>query len=231
MTNEFNFKLDELQLELKTFSTVFGYDSDILPPPFDQYLEEALEEAKSLTDIRAAYKIFEDVELIENEHKIIVDGIEFELGKTVSHELRQSERIAFFVCSAGKTISEKGAKLLKGDNPVLGYVYDVLGSIIVEAACDRMQDVFLIKDVGQNNDKTTNRYSPGYCQWHVSEQHKLFSLLPKNICGVSLTDSALMDPIKSVSGIIGIGKKVKYREYTCDLCPSLDCMYRSTAKH
>jgi len=55
-------------------------------------------------------------------------------------QLTESERIAFFVCSAGKTISEKSADLFKCKNPIQGYIYDLLGSTIVEAAGDLMQN-------------------------------------------------------------------------------------------
>jgi hypothetical protein len=61
----------------------------------------------------------------------------------------------------------------------------------------------------------------------VADQHKLFSFFPENCCGVSLTESALMHPIKSVSGIIGLGKEVRYREYTCNLCGLAECFYRN----
>jgi hypothetical protein len=74
--------------------------------------------------------------------------------------------------------------------------------------------------------KITNRYSPGYCGWDVSEQHKLFRLIPDNFCGIRLTESALMDPVKSNSGIIGIGESVKMNPYTCSLCDLKECAYR-----
>ena len=35
-----------------------------------------------------------------------------------------------------------------------------------------------------------------------------------------------MDPVKSVSGFIGIGEHVKYNPYTCRLCDMKDCIYR-----
>jgi hypothetical protein len=61
----------------------------------------------------------------------------------------------------------------------------------------------------------------------VEEQKKLFSFLPKEFCGVSLTDSALMIPIKSISGIIGVGKNVEYKQYFCDTCGRKDCTYKA----
>ena len=72
----------------------------------------------------------------------------------------------------------------------------------------------------------TNRFSPGYCGWHVSQQQLLFPLFQGHTCGVKLTDSSLMIPIKSVSGIIGLGEKVRKLEYTCGLCDFKQCYKR-----
>ena len=85
--------------------------------------------------------------------------------------------------------------------------------MIAEAASDIMQNE-LGKSAAISGNKITNRYSPGYCGWQVAEQHKLFQLIPDNYCGIRLTESALMDPEKSVSGIIGIGENVKINPYT-----------------
>jgi hypothetical protein len=106
-----------------------------------------------------------------------------------------------------------------------GYIYDVIGSEIVEAAADLMQ-ADLERTMLNSGSKITNRYSPGYCNWDVAEQHKLFKLIPNNYCGIKLTQSALMDPVKSISGIIGVGKNVKYSRYTCSICGQADCVYR-----
>ena len=68
-----------------------------------------------------------------------------------------------------------------------------------------------------------------YCGWHVSAQPALFSLFPeKNPCGIELTDSCLMLPMKSVSGVIGIGPDVRYLPYTCGICDKKDCYKRRT---
>ena len=42
-------------------------------------------------------------------------------------------------------------------------------------------------------------------------------------CGIRLTDSSLMIPIKSVSGVIGVGTDVRKLEYTCGLCTYENC--------
>lgn len=227
MMKEFCFKFEELQIYQEEIESLLGYRDEPLPAPFDEYVQMVLHDAKDLTDIRGAYHIPENAVIDFEKYRILAGEQELHIGKTVCFELKDADRLAFFICTAGKTISEKSTQLLQGDHPVMGYVYDVLGSIITEAATVRMQS-YLQDETELNGDRLTNRYSPGSCQWSVNEQHKLFSFFPDNVCGISLTHSSLMHPVKSVSGVIGIGKNVKYRTNVCTLCPSKNCIYRKT---
>ncbi len=225
MIKEFHFRFDELVINLKEIFSILGFDENVFPEPFGAYMGEVLQFAHSIEDIHATYRMVEDVTIDEKNRKVTAANIDFEVGKTVCKELLGSECIAFFVCTAGKTLSDQSEKLLKGENPVLGYMYDVMGSAIADAAGDRMQGI-LKQDVEKEGLCITNRYSPGYCQWNVADQHKLFSLFHQFPSGVRLTPSALMQPVKSISGLIGIGHHVKFREYQCTLCSSEQCVYR-----
>ncbi len=230
MIKEFSFDFSELIVDLESVHGVLGFNQGQLPEPFDAYLEEALSEAANLNDIKATYRILENVVIDLKSRTVEANGELFKVGKTVCQELAASESLAFYICTAGKQISEKSEILLKGDDPVLGYVYNVLGSSIAEAAADKIES-FIKMEVEISGMKITNRYSPGYCNWSVADQHKLFSFFHDSPCGVRLTDSALMHPVKSTSGVIGIGKTVKYRDYQCTLCKSVDCVYRRVKGH
>ncbi len=106
------------------------------------------------------------------------------------------------------------------------YIADAIGSIIAEKTADCME-IALDEYIRNRGWKHTNRFSPGYCGWHVSEQKKLFPLFPSaEPCGIRLTDSSLMLPIKSVSGVIGLGEDVRKLEYTCGLCTYDKCYRR-----
>ncbi len=134
--------------------------------------------------------------------------------------------IALFVCTAGNGIENLSKKLFAEGEFPKGYIADVIGSTIVESATDKLQE-HLKNIMAGRSLGITNRYSPGYCGWNVSEQQKLFSLLPPGFCNISLTESSLMYPIKSVSGVIGIGNQVKHSPYTCNVCNQKDCIYRN----
>jgi len=221
----FNYRLDELILDMQEIYKLLGYPDSVLPIPFDAYLEEAIKFAYQQTDICASYTIVEKVLIEEKQGIVLIEGLALNIGKTLAKELRGSEKLAFFVCTAGESISKMASTLLKGEDTVRGYVYDLLGTYIVEAACDRMQ-ISLKEEFLSLGFQLSNRYSPGYCHWDVSEQHKLFSFFSQAPCGVTLTPSALMSPVKSISGVIGIGHQVKYREYQCELCSMKNCIYK-----
>ncbi len=74
--------------------------------------------------------------------------------------------------------------------------------------------------------KITNRYSPGYCNWPLKDQRPLFAFVGENPTGIALSESCLMHPIKSVSGVIGIGTKARRRAYGCVICQNKTCIYR-----
>lgn len=226
---EYSFSFSELKINPADVAILLGYPDGLLPEPFAEYLSEAMKKAENFSDLRGVVDFVKDVHFPEEVGLLTVQDTVFTVGKTVAHELRNSESVVLFACTAGKEISDLAQNLLIGDNPVLGYVYDVLGSVTVEAVSIRIHEK--IREMANSSGELiTNRYSPGYCQWSVADQHKLFSFFPENCCGISLTDSALMYPIKSISGIIGMGKKVKYRQYTCDLCNLTDCFYRTRQK-
>ena len=226
MIREISYSLSQLTIDIEYLKAMLGFPDGDLPEPFGEYLAQAIQEAESLCDIRGAFRFSENSEFSASTSHILVEGHEFGIGKTVAKELRNSTSVAFFICTAGEGISRRSQDLLLGDDPVLGYVFDLLGSMIVESAADLLQ-AEIQRIAFSDGLLITNRYSPGYCKWSVVDQHKLISFFPQNCCGIRLTDSALMHPIKSVSGIIGLGTDVSFREYTCNLCNQVDCFQRS----
>ena len=139
--------------------------------------------------------------------------------------LRNSEYYAFFLVTAGPEPEILARAMLNEGNYLEGYIMDLVASAMVDLAADQVEEQ--VKNLAEQQGKViTNRYSPGYCSWNVEEQHKLFSLFPELCCGISLSESSLMNPIKSISGIIGVGADVKYSDYTCEICPMQNCQFR-----
>jgi len=205
-----------------------GYQLNSVNPQVEEEIDEVLAVAENLCNIKGGYKIFDSNVLEKINHKLIIENQSLCVHPIVFRQIKKTESIAVFLCTLGNEITRKSRELINAGEPLKGYVYDTFGSIAVEAAMDLIQEELRMKS-SLSGLKITNRYSPGYCGWNISEQEKIFSLLPDKFCGVELTDSCLMLPVKSVSGIIGIGKNVKYDSYTCNLCDMEKCLYKNLA--
>ena len=222
----FSFRVQDLKISISRIGKLIDYDKGENREMIAEMIADVLKEAEKICDIRAEYVICSDIKTDIASDRILVNGKEFNVGKIVRGQMKKSQSIAAFLCTAGSKIGEYARSLINEKDFLNGYLFDIAGSEIVEAAADEMQER-LHKNMESYNMKITNRYSPGYCGWHVSEQHKLFSLIPQNYCGITLNQSSLMDPIKSVSGFIGIGEGVRFNAYSCNLCDMQNCIYRN----
>lgn len=78
---------------------------------------------------------------------------------------------------------------------------DALGSVYVEAACDQAEQDILTRFPGKF---LTDRFSPGYGDFPLETQQLLMKLTGAGSIGVTLTDSLLLNPQKSVTAVVGI---------------------------
>lgn len=149
----------------------------------------------------------------------------FTIGRIIQRQLRGSEAYALFICTCGTRYEAYQQQLKEQGDMVRVFIADALGTVIAEKTADQME-IALQESINKLGWHHTNRFSPGYCGWHVSQQQLLFPLFDGHTCGVRLTPSSLMLPIKSVSGIIGLGPNVRHLDYTCGLCNFKQCYKR-----
>jgi hypothetical protein len=227
LNNIYRYQLSCNNITIKPESLLqsLGYPQSTAP---DEILKLINQEIKNLEDfclIKGGYRIMNNIEINSDKSLLIIGKSEFNLKKIIFNQIKKSTSVALFVCTVGSEMEKKSGNLMKSGEPLLGYIIDVIASEAVEKAMDIIQDKLAtqMKKQGLN---ITNRFSPGYCGWHVSEQQKLFSLLPHEFCGIKLTPSSLMVPIKSISGIVGIGREVKKNIYPCRVCDVKDCIRR-----
>lgn len=220
---EFSFEFNELNVSVSDIEFFIGESPDLNEYLFD-LINQALSEAPDLCEIKGGWRFFDSIGIQNEKNLILVGGKKFEVGKIVSTQLKKSASAALFLCTAGEKISAKSKELMAGGKMMEGYILDIIGSVTVERAMDKIQD-FLWAEMKVFGMGISDRFSPGYCDWDVAGQQKLFSLFPANFCGVTLSESSMMNPIKSVSGIIGIGKELRQKGYQCNQCDDKKCLY------
>lgn len=187
-------------------------------------------EVKDFLRPRFGFVTFDGGELDTDKKTLSIGGRLFNVGRIITSQLRGAEAYAFFVATSGTAFEQFQRRLEAEGDMVRVFIADSLGSIIAEKTADVMERWLQIF-INSRGWKHTNRFSPGYCGWHVSQQQLLFPMLGEDRpCGIQLSSSSLMVPIKSVSGIIGLGANVKKLEYTCGLCDYAKCYKRRKKK-
>jgi len=220
----FHFKptFDELEINLNNVIKSMGYTDGNIPDGYNEILNELLETAKNLVRPQCGFVIIPQNSSAVSNGIVTIDGIEFETDRIVASPLKKMTGSVIFLGTVGQEFDRWSKETFDNGDPLAGYIIDILGSEIAEAIAD-----WLARRIGyyvsEKRMKISNRYSPGYCGWSVAEQQKLFNFFPENFCEVTLMESSLMKPHKSVSGIIGIGPDMEWIDYPCDFCRVEHC--------
>lgn len=143
---------------------------------------------------------------ITNKNHIVDMGVAVIKSDSLSKHLEGCDKIVIFAATVGIAIDrlvEKYSRLL----PSKALCFSSIGAQQIEKMCD---DFCLWLKNEYDEFELTSRFSPGYGDFDVCFQSEIFKLLDchKKI-GLSLCDSFIMSPSKSVTAIIGLKAKEK----------------------
>lgn len=188
-----------------------GLDEEYIEE-FDELLSECLRMAnpKMIYGMAAAD--------VQDEKHVQVDGIDFE-SRVLSINLKGTDTVYPYVCTCGREVYEYA---LSKKDPLERYWVDCVSEAILHSAFSQaVQEI-------QSRQNTGKLYamSPGSLpDWPTAQQRPLFKLLGDVMgdIGVALTESCLMLPVKSISGLLFESDQ----HYTnCSLCPREGCTGR-----
>jgi len=152
------------------------------------------------------------------------DAVDIGNVKFTSHVLRVNldkiGKVFPYIVTIGKELEDNAASF---DNLLKAYCLDEIGNMLVELGMEYLEDYLKRR---YKLEQLSN-ISPGSLEdWPITQQKQLFSIFGnvEDLIGVKLTDSSLMIPKKSVSGIF-FPTHVKF--YSCQLCPRENCKERA----
>ncbi len=220
MINQYEFKVEELGITTKDIASYISGSNNELPDLFLLSVGSILQKISNF-NIYAGYKTYDIVLEVD---MLTTKNIEFLVGDEVGSLLENSDEIAVFACTVGHNFEKELHEFNEIEDT---YVKDIIGTVIVEKSNEKLLQI-IQNELKTKNLKTTNTVSPGNCGWSINEQEKLFRLLPDNFLGITLNSYGMMHPVKSISGIIGIGKNVSNKHTECEFCSSKNCLYRKS---
>lgn len=189
----------------------------------ENLLHEVITECEGALSYRVCFRIVpvQEGELILGEKSVS--------SESLTRHLLGCERAILFAATIGMGMDrllQKYSRLSSAKAVLL----QALGAERVEALCDEFE-----KECKEEEEKkgnfTRSRFSPGYGDFPLSAQKEILSLLDASRkIGVTLNESFLMSPSKSVTALIGVGKQAEKEEKEsnpkCGACEKTDCAFR-----
>jgi hypothetical protein len=179
-------------------------------------LERMVADAVSVARPKAMYKI-SLVELPADD-RVVVDEVTF-TSRVLKVNLEDTHRVFPYVVTCGVELDEWAQGM---DNTLHSYWADAIAELALESAYEALEN-HLADQYGLG---VTSEMNPGSLpDWPLKEQRIMFRLLgdPQSAIGVSLSESYLMRPLKSVSGLLFATEEAFV---SCQLCPRDDCIGR-----
>lgn len=179
----------------------------------DAMLEKALALCADVFQPRLCYALFpltEEVSeralptvgAVEKVHRLFL-GTHPLPGQALSRHLQNCPKVILFTATVGLTIDRMIQRHFVTE-PAIAVWLNAIGSERVEALC-RLFCTELKADYAAEGLVPIERFSPGYGDLPLAFQKDIFTLLdcPRKI-GVTLNQSLLMSPEKSVSALVGL---------------------------
>jgi hypothetical protein len=141
----------------------------------------------------------------------------------------KADRLALFAATVGCDVSTRISGMFEHRDFALASILDAVASEAADLAADVVKRTYrerLTEEGDEDPSMRLLRYSPGYCGWHISGQRALFEVLRPEEIGITLRESFLMEPLKSISGVI-VGGPAEIHVFEASYPFCADCEDRS----
>ncbi len=189
----------------------------------------ALAESKKLVHPAA---IWEFVKVREFRHQRIIlekNGAVL-TGGPIADVMSGAEQIIVGVCTSGAEITQAAVAAKQNGMLMRAMFYEMFGAYVVGMLRQQMVEMFE-REIRSQGLHISTMLSPGESTWPVDQQSVLFSLVDAAQIGVSLSATMMMNPMKSLSMVMGFGTQPLGSEgaTNCDFCTMRDTCPASQA--
>lgn len=199
-----------------------GYRNQQADAAVAALMEECWEELESAASLRSFWREYR----LKIEGNVVDAGVFRTESRSLAGNLRDCESVILLAASLGASVDvllQRYGRLQMSKAVVL----QAAAAACLEDYCDEINGK-LKKDYLEKGLFLRPRFSPGYGDFSLECQRPILqSLEAAKRVGITLTDSLLMAPSKSVTAVIGVS--VRRGDCTvkgCEACEKKDCQYR-----
>lgn len=198
----YNREASQVKADFLETARYLGYVKNAQPDEATaKLIEKCISQMHQILIPKLVYSIY-DLHVDDNEICFAGEKI---VSKNLSRNLFGCSKIVLFAATIGPKVDLMIRKAQFTDTVASG-IYQSVGAMFIESFVDDFNQH--IKQVmNEDGSVIKPRYSPGYGDVDLSCQKVFFKLLECNKIGLTLMDSLIMAPEKSVTAFIGIGEK------------------------
>lgn len=200
-----------------------GYRGQEIDSNLEQLIEEATKELEHSITPKSVHQEFDC--LVTSDTQVQIGPIHIS-SKNLAKNLKGCQRAILFAATIGSS-ADTLIKRYSITNLAKASVIQAAGAALIETFCDSLEES-IREEATKRNLYLRPRFSPGYGDFSLEHQRDIFNLLEcsKRI-GLTLTDTCLMVPSKSVTAIIGLSSiPNNCHKEKCSSCTNSECEYR-----
>lgn len=232
-TNMLNNIKNLINIDRKEVLRYLQYKNQNIEDDLNEVIDNCIHLTKQVINPRYTYKICEiDKKKTEEDGNIVYlknENIEFE-SKDIYNLLIDCDKCILMSATLGVEI-EKEIRKLTYTELTKGVIVDACATTAIEEVCDIVQNN-IEQDLLNEGKSITMRYSPGYGDLSIEKNKDILNALSSyNRIGLTVSDSKIMMPRKSVVAIIGVSNKViKKSKKSCENCSNrYNCRFKKEA--
>jgi len=187
--------------------------------------EETLQEIRELTYPAATWESF-PIQNFLHERIVLEGGLRIG-GGPVTRVMSGAESLVLAVCTVGSQVDMRIQRCQIDRDMFKALMLDEMATWALDKVrqelCSQLE-----AEARQEGLRASATLSPGESNWSLDDQLLIFALLNTEEIGITLTDSLVMVPLKSLSFIMGVGKNPLGVEgaTNCDFCSMKErCAY------
>lgn len=199
-----------------------GYGRHAVDDRTMQQIQDSFTELESVARARFVYRIFS---LHQKDEMLIIENNRIE-SKSLLKNLKDCDQVVFFAATLGSGVDVLIRRYSITDMSK-AVVLQACAAAMLEEYCDECQQMIADK-VKEDGYYLRPRFSPGYGDLSIEFQEPFVKLLnTAKLIGLTVTESCMMTPTKSVTALIGMSRKQEHcHAQGCEVCGKLDCEYR-----
>ena len=198
----------------------------------EQLIEDACQDARLLAEPRGIWQLYD----YDCEGQIVKADPPFHIeGTKIGKHLAGCDKVILLAVTVGEAIEDMVTKRFADGEYASSVLLDAAATTAVEQLADGMEKAIKPKMAAQGYGMRW-RFSPGYGDWPLEQQPELIRVTKCESIGITLSESKMLVPRKSVTAIIGLYKEVKgsgeaaHSPNGCAACDKLDCPSRKAVQ-